>query len=107
VPLEKRSARFRCVLALTPVLESSRTNVSPVCAADEFESRTELFDGACEGRIGFAPGGQGGFGYDPLFIPDGWQQTFAELGEDVKNRMSHRARALAKLRGRLQKISVE
>jgi XTP/dITP diphosphohydrolase len=107
VPLEKRTARFRCVLALTPVVDSTLSNASPVCAADEFELHTELFDGACEGRIDFAPRGQGGFGYDPLFIPDGWQQSFAELGEDVKNRMSHRARALAKLRERLQKLPVK
>ncbi len=106
-PLEKRTARFRCVLALTPVLDSSPANASPVCAADEFELHTELFDGACEGRIGFAPSGQGGFGYDPLFIPDGFELTFAELGEDVKNRLSHRAKALAKLRERLQKHPVK
>lgn len=97
-PLEKRAARFRCVLALTPVTPASATTASPVCAADELELLTELFEGTCEGRIGFAPGGQGGFGYDPLFLPDGHPQTFAELGEEIKNQISHRARALAKLR---------
>ncbi len=97
-PAGKRNARFRCVLALTPALELSAANASPVCAADKFELQTELFNGACEGRIGFATGGAGGFGYDPLFIPDGHQQTFAELGEAEKNRISHRAKALAKLR---------
>jgi XTP/dITP diphosphohydrolase len=107
MPVEKRSARFRCVLALTPVLEPSATSASPVCAADEFELQTELFDGACEGRISFAPAGQGGFGYDPLFIPNGWKQSFGELGEDVKNLMSHRARALAKLRGYLGKSGLQ
>lgn len=101
IPIGQRTARFRCVLALTPVMESSARNASPVCAANEFELQTELFDGACEGRIGFVPGGQGGFGYDPLFIPDGFEQTFAELGEAVKNQLSHRAKALAKLRQRL------
>ncbi len=105
VPLEKRTARFRCVIALTPVMSPSAKNASPVCAADEFELQTELFDGACEGHIGFAPGGQGGFGYDPLFTPDGHQQTFAELGEAVKNQLSHRAKALAKLRQRLNSIT--
>lgn len=97
VPAEKRTARFRCVLALTPVLAAAAANASPVCGADEFELQTKVFDGACEGRIGFAPAGQGGFGYDPLFIPSGWKQTFGELGEDVKNGLSHRAMALAKL----------
>jgi XTP/dITP diphosphohydrolase len=48
-----------------------------------------------------APRGQGGFGYDPLFIPEGHEATFAELGEEVKNQMSHRGRALALLRSRI------
>ena len=101
VPLEKRTARFRCVLALTPVLRARDASASPVCYADEVELRTELFEGACEGRIGFAPRGQGGFGYDPLFIPEGHHATFAELGEEVKNQMSHRGKALAGLKRRL------
>lgn len=98
IPAAQRSARFRCVIALTPVLMAGGENASPVCAADEFELRTELFDGACEGRIVFAPAGAGGFGYDPLFVPDGQELSFAELGEAVKNGLSHRAKALAKLR---------
>jgi len=101
VPPEKRTARFRCVLALTPVVYGSKEGASRVCYADEAELGTELFDGTCEGRIGFAPHGHGGFGYDPLFIPDGHTQTFAELGEAVKNHLSHRAKALAKLKDRL------
>ena len=101
VPLDKRTARFRCVLALTPVLRSERQRTSPVCYADEAELQTELFEGTCEGRIGFAPRGQGGFGYDPLFMPVGFEQTFGELGEETKNQLSHRAQALAKLKQRL------
>ena len=102
VPLEKRAARFRCVLALTPIAPTPASGASPACAADELELLTELFDGTCEGRIGLAPTGQGGFGYDPLFLPDGHQQSFAELGEATKNQISHRAQALAKLRARLE-----
>jgi len=98
VPLKKRTARFRCVLALAPVPGAEPGSASPVCQAEEAELRTELFEGACEGRIGLAPRGEGGFGYDPLFIPEGHEATFAELGEEVKNRLSHRARALVKLR---------
>ncbi len=98
VPLEKRTARFRCVLALTPVISDSVANASPVCYADEFEMQTQLFEGACAGHIQFAPGGKGGFGYDPLFVPDGFAQSFAELGEDVKNRLSHRGKALEGLK---------
>jgi XTP/dITP diphosphohydrolase len=106
VPMEKRSARFRCVLAITPAQPETRnlkpeTPSSPVCYADEFELQTEVFEGVCEGWIDFAPRGQGGFGYDPLFIPSGFEQSFAELGEEVKNRISHRAKALAKLKARL------
>src|SRR5689334_5722379 len=73
IPAEKRSARFRCVIALTPVLPAQPSSASPVCAADEFELHTQIFQGACEGRIAFAPRGTGGFGYDPLFVPDGFE----------------------------------
>jgi XTP/dITP diphosphohydrolase len=97
VPPEKRTARFRCVIALVPVLDKKVESSSPVCYADELESLAQLFDGACEGKIISAASGKGGFGYDPLFVPDGFTQTFAELGEDVKNRISHRSQALAKL----------
>jgi XTP/dITP diphosphohydrolase len=98
VPLEERTARFHCVLALTPVLTERVKAASLVCYADEFEMQTELFDGVCEGRIIFEPRGHNGFGYDPLFVPVGFEQTFAELGDEVKNKLSHRAKALAKLK---------
>ncbi len=101
VPREDRAARFRCVLALTPVMESPVENGSPVCYADEFTLPTRLFDGVCEGRILFAASGRGGFGYDPLFAPEGFDLSFAELGEEVKNRISHRALALARLKAHL------
>ncbi len=96
LPLEKRTGRFRCVIALVPVPHGKIESASPVCFADEFEAQT--FDGACEGWIQFTASGAGGFGYDPLFVPDGFKQSFAELGEDVKNKLSHRAKALAKLK---------
>ncbi|HKS37524.1 MAG TPA: non-canonical purine NTP pyrophosphatase [Verrucomicrobiae bacterium] len=105
VPQERRTARFRCVLALTPVLEATSESSSRVCYADEVELQTELFEGVCEGCITFAPAGRGGFGYDPLFVPTGHEQSFAELGEDVKNRLSHRANALDKLRRRLSRAA--
>ena len=87
VPPEKRAARFHCVIALVQVPSPQSRVQSP-----------HLFDGACEGRIGFAPRGKNGFGYDPLFVPVGFEQTFAELGAEVKNKLSHRARALEKLK---------
>jgi XTP/dITP diphosphohydrolase len=86
VAAEKRAARFRCVIALAEINPQSAIR------------NPQLFNGACEGRIIFAPCGKNGFGYDPLFVPDGCEQTFAELGEDVKNRLSHRARALEMLK---------
>jgi XTP/dITP diphosphohydrolase len=96
-PLEARGARFRCVIALaeTPPGPGGAAGAAAGAAS---EARVRLFEGTCEGRILFAPRGQGGFGYDPLFEPPGHAASFAELGEDVKNRISHRARALAKLK---------
>jgi XTP/dITP diphosphohydrolase len=91
VPPERRGARYRCILALV----RSADDASPLIAS-----------GSWEGRIALRPAGAGGFGYDPLFIPQGYQMTAAELPAAQKNALSHRARALASLvaqieRGRL------
>jgi XTP/dITP diphosphohydrolase len=101
-PAERRTARFRCVIAFTPVPAVITGVASPVCAASEAELGTDVFDGACEGRILDMPRGANGFGYDPLFVPTGFNESFAELGEAAKNRISHRSKALEKLRQRLQ-----
>jgi XTP/dITP diphosphohydrolase len=95
VPTEKRTARFRCVLALITVPATAKS-------VGDLSKTARLFSGACEGRIAFAPSGSGGFGYDPLFILLGHDRSFAELGEEVKNKMSHRAKALEQLRGYLR-----
>ncbi len=76
----ERAARFVCVIALA----------SP-------EKIIATFRGEVYGRIGFEVKGSGGFGYDPIFIPDGYEKTFAELGADIKDKISHRANALMKL----------
>jgi XTP/dITP diphosphohydrolase len=102
MPREQRTARFKCVLALTPVLHAEVRNASPVCLADDFEVQTQLFEGVCEGRVGFELRGEGGFGYDPLFVPNDHDRTFGELSEAAKNQLSHRARALALLRKALK-----
>jgi XTP/dITP diphosphohydrolase len=76
-----RRARFRTVVALVDSDGTART-----------------FEGVCAGTITAAPRGDGGFGYDPLFQPDGYDQTFAEMPPEVKNEISHRRRALDALR---------
>lgn len=92
VPREKRTARFRCVVSLIRVKPPERVLAG------------QLFEGVCEGSIQFAPSGQSGFGYDPLFIPHEYRRSFAELEEDVKNRISHRAQALLKMKDYLEKL---
>lgn len=62
-----------------------------------YNGETHYFDGVVEGHIISEKRGNGGFGYDPIFVPDGYDKTFAELGNDIKNGISHRARAVAKL----------
>jgi XTP/dITP diphosphohydrolase len=79
--------------------------VSVVAIANAVGEVLNVAEGICEGTITFAPRGAGGFGYDPLFIPDGYDQTFAELSEEIKNRISHRARALIKTKEFLTAIS--
>ena len=63
------------------------------------------FEGVVEGRITASPHGSDGFGYDPVFVPDGYDATFAQLGIAVKNRISHRARAISRLREYLLKTA--
>ena len=76
--VENRKANFTCAIALVAP-DGTRHNAI----------------GRCNGRIALTPSGAKGFGYDPLFVPDGYSQSFAELGEAVKNTISHRARALS------------
>lgn len=84
---EKRTARFKTVIALI----------------DE-KGAEYIIEGVCEGRILDEKKGSAGFGYDPLFLPEGYEQTFAELGEDIKNKISHRARAIYLMRDKLAEI---
>jgi XTP/dITP diphosphohydrolase len=84
VPLDQRSARFRCVIAL----------------AREGKLLGK-FEGVVEGSIVDLPRGSRGFGYDPIFVPNGFDQTFAELPVETKNKISHRARAIRALRAGL------
>tara|TARA_R110002096_G_scaffold104771_10_gene230726 strand:- start:6895 stop:7500 length:606 start_codon:yes stop_codon:yes gene_type:complete len=83
-----RSGRFRCVLTL-----ASQNQV------------LATFDGAVEGILANQEKGEGCFGYDPLFIPEGHCETFGQLSSEIKNSMSHRGRALAKLKDWLASAS--
>ena len=85
-----RRARFRTVIALI-----QKKDVCP-CGCTSIKQE-HLFEGIVEGEITREKSGVGGFGYDPIFRPDGYDKTFAELGEEIKNQISHRARATQKL----------
>jgi XTP/dITP diphosphohydrolase len=85
VPWEKRAARFQCVIALAWP-----------------DGRIETFEGQCDGVIAFEPRGTNGFGFDPVFYMPEFGCTMAELPTEVKNRVSHRARAAALARERLK-----
>lgn len=78
---ENRSARFICAVAV----------------ADETGAIRFTSEGECRGIIAETPIGKGGFGYDPIFLPDGFEQTFGELPSEVKDRISHRHRAVVKI----------
>ncbi len=95
------TARFRCAIALTPVPTRVDPASSPTCLLDEAEAGAVIFEGACPGQIIPEARGAHGFGYDPFFVPDGFNRTFAELTDAEKNKVSHRARAMEKLRAAL------
>lgn len=82
---DSKTARFKCILVLY----------------DGISKRS--FEGACEGRIIDSTRGDEGFGYDPVFVPNGYEKTFAELGLKVKNKLSHRAKALKSLQDFLKR----
>jgi len=86
LPAGKRKAYYFCAVAL----------------ADK-DGLVKITEGRCSGRIGLEMKGHSGFGYDPLFVIPGYKKTFAELGEKIKHKMSHRYRALEKARGIIQK----
>jgi XTP/dITP diphosphohydrolase len=89
VPWERRGARFRCVIAIATPDGTVRTS-----------------EGECPGVIGFEPRGSYGFGYDPVFYMPEFHLTMAELPVEVKNQVSHRARAALKAREVLQQLQV-
>ena len=87
---ENRKARFRTVICYI-----EKKDVCP-CGCTSIK-KIHQFDGIVEGHIATEKQGTEGFGYDPIFVPEGYDQSFAQLGEEIKNGISHRARAVAKL----------
>jgi XTP/dITP diphosphohydrolase len=100
---EERNARLLAELALTGDEQRTARFVCAIALYDPANGATQIFDGTCEGHIAKHPRGHNGFGYDPLFIPSGYAQTFGELSEIVKQQISHRSRALAAVRAYLNK----
>jgi XTP/dITP diphosphohydrolase len=93
MPVDHQANNDKLLRALYNESDRSAYFISVVCL--KLPNQTELyFEGRVTGRIADSPKGDMGFGYDPIFIPDGHTQTFAELGPAVKNQISHRARAL-------------
>jgi XTP/dITP diphosphohydrolase len=88
VTISKRGAKFKCIIAV----------VSP-------DGRETIAEGECKGRIGFKEKGKKGFGYDPLFILPKYGKTMAEFSLEAKNRISHRGKALKKIRRIIQSFS--
>lgn len=78
---QKRFARFVCAMAIS----------------DENGDIRFLSEGVCDGKIALTPSGANGFGYDPIFVPDGFEQTFGELSDEIKQKISHRARATGEI----------
>ena len=87
---DNRKARFRTVIALI-----QKQDVCP-CGCTSIK-KVNRFEGIVDGSIATEKHGTAGFGYDPIFVPEGYDKSFAELGESLKNGISHRARAVAKL----------
>ncbi len=85
VPYEKRTAKFVSVITLVFT-----------------DGRSISARGECKGHMILEPRGDSGFGYDPLFVPEGYDETFAELGDEIKNKISHRSAALRKLKDLLK-----
>lgn len=101
-----RTARFRTVIALLLAEEGDEAedakdeeavNGAEAAKAPCTTPKEHLFEGRVDGTIATEKRGTAGFGYDPLFVPDGYDQSFAQLGTDIKNTISHRARAVEKL----------
>ncbi len=101
-----RTRKLLAELSAVPEVMRSARFVSALVIANSQGQILNISEGTCDGHIGFAPRGSEGFGYDPIFIPSGYDQTFAELKSEIKNRISHRARALSGAREFLRTLTI-
>ena len=96
-------------MILNKIKNSENRRARFVCSAFYFDPSKNIFlckTGTVEGRISYEIKGTEGFGYDPFFIPEGYEQTFGELGKEIKNKISHRAKAFKELFLLIKEISL-
>ena len=101
-----RTARLLSELSMIPAPARSARFVSAIAIANSKGQILNVSVGTCDGQIDFAARGSGGFGYDPVFTPSGYDNTFAELKSSIKNQISHRARALSGTREFLRTLTI-
>jgi len=101
-----RTAKLLSALSIIPGSERTARFVSTTAIADSDGQILNISVGTCDGHIALAPRGSRGFGYDPVFVPKGYDQTFAEIEPVVKNQISHRARALLSAREFLRTLTI-
>ena len=96
---KKKNYEEKCSILLKKMKNNSNRTARFVCALCLITKEKEVyfFEGVCEGTIAFSYKGENGFGYDPIFIPKGYKQTFSEMSEEQKNQLSHRKQAINQL----------
>ncbi len=105
--LEGKSYEEKMKILLEELKDAQNRNAKFVCCASFFDPTKDILISVQEevrGKIAFEIRGVNGFGYDPFFIPEGYDKTFGELGEEVKNQISHRAKAIRKLFEQVKKL---
>ena len=100
-----RTRKLLNALSGVPIRERTARFVSAIVIANQFGIVINISTGVCRGHIAQQPSGQGGFGYDPVFIPEGFDETFGGLSPELKNRISHRSRAFAAARKFLRTLT--
>ncbi len=102
----ERTTKLLSALSIIPAPKRTARFVSAIVIANGEGEILNISGGKCDGHIDSGPRGSGGFGYDPVFIPIGYDKTFAELEPEIKNQISHRARALLSAREFLRTLTI-